>query len=145
MQLSVPPRRGGFTLVELLVVIAIIAILASIAMPAYVKYRTKASVTSYALPILRACMADVASYCSTNSPSSGTETYNPVGDSRFPNCRANTTTAAGTVVIQTTTNPVCNAEGVLTAGEVRAHLQGAEDSYRAVCQVTVKPFRCYVE
>jgi len=66
--------RRGFTLVELLVVIAIIAILVSIAIPQYLSYTEKAKLASYALPMARACMLDVASYCSTNSPSAGTET-----------------------------------------------------------------------
>jgi len=66
--------RRGFTLVELLVVIAIITILVSIAVPQYLNYTERARLESYALPMARACMLDVASYCFTNSPSAGTET-----------------------------------------------------------------------
>lgn len=142
----VPERFArGFSLVELVVVIAIIAILASLSMPVYTKYSSKSKVVSYALPILRACMSDIASHCSINSPMSGTETYAPIGDSRFPNCRENTTTAGGTVVMETINSPQCNQEGVLTAGAVKAYISDSGSSYVAKCEVTIKPFRCYVD
>jgi type IV pilus assembly protein PilA len=89
--------RRGFTLLELLVVIAIIAILVSIAIPQYLNYTERAKLASYALPMARACMADVASYCSTNPPPA-TVTYSTIiGNSTFPNCVANHTTPGGTV------------------------------------------------
>jgi type IV pilus assembly protein PilA len=87
----------GFTIVELLVVIAIIAILASIAILQYLNYTERARLASYALPMARACMADVASYCSADPPPTGTVTYSIIEDSAFPNCVATCTTPGGTV------------------------------------------------
>jgi type IV pilus assembly protein PilA len=87
--------RRGFTLVELLVVIAIIAILVSIAIPRYLNHTERSRLASYALPIARACMLDVVSYCSTDPPA--TVTYSIIGDSTFSNCVANHTTPGGTV------------------------------------------------
>jgi type IV pilus assembly protein PilA len=88
--------RRGFTLVELLVVIAIIAILVSIAIPRSLNHTERSRLVSYALPIARACMADVVSYCSTDPPPA-TVTYSITGDSTFSNCVANHTTPGGTV------------------------------------------------
>jgi type IV pilus assembly protein PilA len=83
--------------VELLVVIATIAILVSIAVPQYINYTERTRLASYALPMARACMLDVASYCSTDHPTAGMETYSIIGSSTFPNCVANHTTPGGTV------------------------------------------------
>ena len=135
--------RRGFTLVELLVVIAIIAILVSIAIPQYLNYTERARLASYALPMARACMADVASYCSTDPPSAGTETYSIIGNSTFPNCVANNTTPGGTVYLTEVQTFQCSNTGQLVAGKLYAYF--SVTGRRVVCQVDVRPFRCFIE
>jgi len=135
--------RRGFTLVELLVVIAIIAILVSIAVPQYLNHIERARLASYALPMARACMADVASYCSTDPPSAGTVTYSIIGNSTFPNCVANYTTPAGTVYLSVNQTFQCSDTGQLVEGRLHAYFSA--NGQRVVCQVDVKPFRCSVE
>jgi prepilin-type N-terminal cleavage/methylation domain-containing protein len=80
-------QQKGFTLIELLVVIAIIAILASLAIPQYLKYQRKARVSSYAEPIARACVMDLAAYCLENPPTTPTTITMVGGTSPGGNCR----------------------------------------------------------
>jgi type IV pilus assembly protein PilA len=134
--------RRGFTLLELLVVIAIIAILVSIAVPQYLNYTERAKLASYALPMARACMADVASYCSTDPPPA-TVTYSIIGNSAFPNCVANYTTPGGTVYLTVVEAFQCSNTGQLDAGKLHAYFSAT--GQRVVCQVDVRPFRCSVE
>jgi len=129
--------------VELLVVIAIIAILVSIAIPQYLNYTERARLASYALPIARACMADVASYCSADPPSAGTETYSIIGNPTFPNCVASYTTPGGTVYLTEVEAFQCSDRGQLIAGKLHAYFSAT--GQRVVCQVDFKPFRCFVE
>ncbi|MFZ8784780.1 type IV pilin protein [Thermocrinis sp.] len=135
--------RRGFTILELLVVIAIIAILVSIAVPQYLSYTERARLASYVLPMARACMADVSSYCSTDPPSAGTETYSIIGNSTFPNCVANYTTPAGTVYLSVNQTFQCSDTGQLVAGRLHAYFSAT--GHRVVCQVDVRPFRCFIE
>jgi type IV pilus assembly protein PilA len=135
--------RRGFTLVELLVVISIVAILVSIAIPQYLRHTERARLASYALPIARACMADVSSYCSANSPPAGTETYSIIGNPAFPNCGASYTTPGGTVYLTEVEAFQCSNTGLLVAGKLHAYFSAT--GQRVVCQVDVRPFRCSVE
>jgi len=135
--------RRGFTILELLVVIAIIAILVSIAVPQYINYTERARLASYALPMARACMADVSSYCSTDPPPAGTETYSIIGNSTFPNCVANHTTPGGTVFFTVVQAFQCSNTGQLVAGKLHAYISAT--GHKVVCQVDVRPFRCFVE
>jgi len=135
--------RRGFTILELLVVIAIIAILVSIAIPQYLNYTERARLASYALPMARACMADVSSYCSTDPPSAGTETYSIIGNSTFSNCVANYTTPAGTVYLTEVEAFQCSNTGQLVAGKLHAYSPAA--GQRVVCQVDDRSFRCSIE
>jgi len=135
--------KKGFTLVELLVVISIIAILVSLAISQYLRHTERARLVSYALPRARACMADVASYCSTDPPPAGTETYSIIGNSTFPNCVASYTTPAGTVYLTVVEAFQCSNTGQLVAGKLHAYFSAT--GQRVVCQVDVRPFRCFVE
>ncbi|MFN4319066.1 MAG: type IV pilin protein [Aquificaceae bacterium] len=134
--------KRAFSLVELLVVIVILSVLASIAIPSYLNYRTKVMAASYALPLARACMNDIASYCSSESIN---ETYdNPIGDPRFPNCNENNTVAVGNVKIEVVVVPSCGSSGMLSQGVIKAYIEGS-DNYKAYCVVDIRPFRCYIE
>ena len=139
-------QQKGFTLIELLVVIAIIAILASLAIPQYLKYQRKARVSSYAEPIARACLMDVAAYCMENPHTGTSGTYNidPIGNASFANCKNSTvTTAGGTVTIDEHTQPQCDTRGTLTQGVINASLAGVDD-FEARCEAKNESIRCTV-
>ncbi len=145
-------QQKGFTLIELLVVIAIIAILASLAIPQYLSYQRKAKVSSYAEPIARGCLMDLAAYCLENQ-SADAAGFTVGARSYGANCREiNPSTAGGQVTLgvdNSAGDPVCNNEGVLTFGNkdgggIIATLQGIED-YRARCFADQNSIRCTVE
>jgi type IV pilus assembly protein PilA len=142
-------QQKGFTLIELLVVIAIIAILASLAIPQYLKYQRKARVSSYAEPIARACIMDLAAYCMENAGSS----VNPIVGSTSPlsNCRnTNVSTAGGNVnLTSSATSVTCGTDGTVnlgtaSSGGITATLSGVDD-FRARCYAENQSVRCTVE
>jgi len=143
-------QQKGFTLIELLVVIAIIAILASLAIPQYLKYQRKARVSSYAEPLARGCLMDLAAYCMENP---GANLSNPIrNDSPAANCRSNSVTTAGgtvTLAVDGSSSPTCGDNGVLTfgspsSGGIKATLSGVDD-FRARCYAADSSIRCTVE
>jgi len=142
-------QQKGFTLIELLVVIAIIAILASLAIPQYLSYQRKARVSSYAEPIARSCIMDLAAYCMENAG----QTVNPIvgSTSPIPNCRNTTpSTAGGTVnLTSSAANVTCGSDGSVslgnaTSGGITATLIGVTD-FRARCFAAQNSIRCTVE
>jgi len=134
-------QQKGFTLIELLVVIAIIAILASLAIPQYLSYQRKARVSSYAEPIARGCMMDIAAWCMENAGQT-------VNTANLSNCANTTITVAGgqTVTLTVTPGTVdCQPDGQVPAGtEAIATINGITD-YRARCFAANQSVRCTVE
>jgi type IV pilus assembly protein PilA len=143
-------QQKGFTLIELLVVIAIIAILASLAIPQYLSYQRKSKVSSYAEPMARGCLMDLAAYCMENPGSSDGYTVGP--NSFGANCRNTTvSTAGGTVTLNALGTATCGNDGTLTFGGpnpadggIIATLSGVND-YRARCFAANQSIRCTVE
>jgi type IV pilus assembly protein PilA len=144
-------QQKGFTLIELLVVIAIIAILASLAIPQYLSYQRKSKVSSYAEPIARGCIMDLAAHCMENATGSDFTIANPVGPSSpGANCRNTTvTTAGGNVDLTYSGTATCRADGTLAFGDrdrdgIIATLQGVSD-FRARCYADLSSIRCTIE
>ncbi len=141
-------QQKGFTLIELLVVIAIIAILASLAIPQYLSYQRKARVSSYAEPIARGCLMDLAAFCMENP---GATTGLTVGNTSVgANCRISPiSTAGGNVTLNASGIPTCGGDGVLTfgnasSGGIIATLNGVSD-FRARCYADQSSIRCTIE
>ncbi len=144
-------QQKGFTLIELLVVIAIIAILASLAIPQYLSYQRRSKVSSYAEPMARGCLMDLAAYCMEN-PNADPAGFTVGSASYGANCRNTTmSTAGGQVNLTAVGTPSCGNDGTLTFGGpnpadggIIATLSGVND-YRARCFAANQSVRCTVE
>ncbi|GAB6184043.1 prepilin-type N-terminal cleavage/methylation domain-containing protein [Thermodesulfovibrio hydrogeniphilus] len=128
--------QKGFTLIELLIVIAIIAILASLAIPQYMKYQRKARVSSYAEPLARACMMDIAAWCTENPD------VNPTTDNLGNCANTNIPTAGGQVTLNITSASCAN--GAPANSTVTASLTNVSD-YSAVCYYTDNSIKCTIQ
>ena len=145
-------QQKGFTLIELLVVIAIIAILASLAIPQYLSYQRKAKVSSYAEPIARGCLIDLAAWCMENARGSAITiaAANLTGpNSPGRNCQTTpVSTAGGDVTLSAPADATCNTDGTLTFASaddgIIATLSGVSD-FRARCFAASSSIRCTVE
>jgi len=147
-------QQKGFTLIELLVVIAIIAILASLAIPQYLSYQRKAKVSSYAEPIARACLIDLAAWCMENAKDSDITIAqaNATGpNSKGKNCQNITvSTAGGDVTLNASGDAKCKTDGTLEYGTaddgkgIIATLSSVTD-FRARCFAANNSIRCTVE
>ena len=130
----------GFTLIELLVVIAIIAILASLAIPQYLAYQRKARVSSYAEPIARACMLDIAAFCGENP-------NQQVNTSNLANCRnTSVQTAGGNVTLSFTNLPGnCTDDGQPPQNATVTANLSTSSGYIAECTYQNASVRCTVK
>ncbi|MGC9006248.1 MAG: prepilin-type N-terminal cleavage/methylation domain-containing protein, partial [Sulfurihydrogenibium sp.] len=97
----------------------------------------KAKVSSYAEPVARACIMDLAAYCVEN-PGAPLALDGTTGK----NC-VNTVTPGGSVTIFGTV-PTCDATGSLTSGKISAKLVDIDD-YTASCTVQTGGFKCTIE
>jgi type IV pilus assembly protein PilA len=132
-------QQKGFTLIELLVVIAIIAILASLAIPQYLSYQRKAKVSSYAEPIARGCMMDIAAWCMENAGQS-------VSTNTLANCASTSVATPGGTVNLTRPDTInCTTDGQPPQGlQIIATLDTAP-GYKARCYPDSQSIRCTVE
>ncbi len=97
----------GFTLIELLIVILIVGVLSVLAVREYSKYTERANLASYALPLIKDCFAELASYCASNPD--GTIDLNNDNNS-YPTCKGLKTgiqTDKGKVKFENTPNFRC--------------------------------------
>ena|SRR5687768_1953375 len=105
-------RRSGFTLVEIMIVVAIIGLLAAIAIPNFVKARSKAQQNA-CIANLKQIDGAVQQWALENKKTS-TDTYalasitDYLKGSTIPTCPAGGTYAAGATVAN---NPTCTITG----------------------------------
>lgn len=131
-------KEDGFTIVELLIVMAIISILAGLSIPIYMKYQQKSKVTSYALPIVKACAFDAAGLCQELQLSSSST----IDLSSLKNCQ-NTVIPNGSLAISLSGSVECTTDGVVADGTVKGSLDKVRE-YSAFCILNHKGIECTV-
>jgi len=141
MNKSLSSRVHGFTLIELVIVIAILSILASIAISIYTRYQQKAKISSYALPIVKACATDALSYCMSERAADISNVTIDV--TTLPNCRNATQISQGELKINITGTFTCEESGHVSNGTVNGELEGV-DLYLARCTLNSQSLHCTI-
>lgn len=129
----------GFTLIEILIVIAIIAILAGLSIPVYMKYQQKSKVSSYALPIVKACAYDASGYCAEKTLA---EQNSVIDVSSLKNCQT-AFVPYGSLTITISGSLTCSSTGHITDGIVTGTLNGINE-YQAKCSFEKNGILCTV-
>jgi len=141
MNKSLPQRIYGFTLIELIIVIAILSILASLVIPIYMRYQQKSKISSYALPIVKACANDALTFCMSERASDVANLTMNV--TTLPNCRNATQTAQGQLNMTITGTFTCEESGHVSNGIVNGELEGV-DLYLARCTLSNQSLHCTI-
>ncbi|MEN2985321.1 MAG: prepilin [Thermodesulfovibrionaceae bacterium] len=102
------------------------------------KYQQKSKVSSYALPIVKACAHDALGYCSTLRISSDTQ----IDISTLQNCLS-TMVPGGSLTITISGSVVCQPNGTVRDGVIRGSLQGVTE-YDARCSFEENGILCTV-
>lgn len=131
-------KEDGFTIVELLIVMTIMSILASFSVLTYMKYQQKSKVTSYALPVVKACAFDAAGLCQELQLSSNST----IDLSSLKNCQ-NTVIPGGNLAISISGSVECTTDGVIADGTVKGSLDQVRE-YSAFCILNHKGIECTV-
>lgn len=133
--------KSGFSLVELLVVITILSILASIAIPFYKKYIDREKLRNYAIPVVRKCLLDLATYCAENPAPTSSGTSLNINTTYGPSCLDKVNTSAGEVDIDNTKSVTCGQEGYLiNSSKVEATMNGKKVACEIINESEIK---CY--
>ncbi len=118
-----------------MIVLVLFTILFTIALVRYTTYQQKANVTSYALPLARACAMDIITHCIQTK--NGT-----IDTSNLTNCR-DKDTPAGKVVFNSTVSGQCSnsapPEGTLASAKL-----DTINSYKVVCNYSSNSLACSI-
>lgn len=129
----------GFTLIEILIVMAIIAILAGISIPTYMKYQQKSKISSYVIPIVKACAYDADGYCAEKRIADQDVTIDVAS---LKNCQS-TFTPGGSLIVTMQGSVTCSSTGHVSEGVVTGTLQGVSE-YHAKCSFENSGILCTV-
>ncbi len=136
------PKSKGFTIIELLIIIGIIVLLSSLALSNYLKYREKAVMSAYGLPLVRACAGEMVAFCMAKRVEGASSVV--LNASSFPNCRNGTAinTPAGGLNMTITGALLCEASGHISGGAVVGLIDG--NRYRVICSFHNQSLKCEI-